>query len=124
MNQKGMLQDKMNQLKIQPSERVWNHIEKRLDVTQKAQTSHLRTIWGIAAAIVLVIIAYFIGAKTAVGPVYSPMTLEVSDQASEVLLPPDSYNLRALEDIHYRKDGRLIPNARALWDNPLVPRVN
>lgn len=123
MSQKGMLQDKINQLRIQPSDRVWTNIEKGLESTRKSQTSHRRTIWGVAAAVVLVILAYFMGARAAGGPDYSPMTLEITDQVSEVLLPPESYNLRVM-DMHYRKDGRLIPNAQALWENPLMPRVN
>lgn len=123
MNQKGMLQDKMKTLRTQPSDRVWTNIEKGLESTRKSQTSHRRTIWGIAAAIVLVVLAYFIGARTVGAPDYYPLTLEITDQASEVLLPPESYKPQAL-DIHYRKDGRLIPNAQALWEHPLMPRVN
>ncbi|HLT93228.1 MAG TPA: hypothetical protein VKZ56_01645 [Membranihabitans sp.] len=120
MNQKDIWQDRLKDVRINPSRNLWFKIENRLDTDIR---NSRRTILGVAAAVVLMIVAYFAGIRSVASPEYTPMTLEINDQASEVPLPVE-YQNPAIKELHYKKGGHLIPNARALWENPLVPKVN
>lgn len=123
MKEKGILRDKIEQLRIQPSKRAWRNIERSLDRDSRSKVSVRRSTLGLVAAIVLVVIAYFLGARNLGVTEYSPATLEINDQASEILWPSEYYE-PASSEMHYRKNGRLIPNSQTLWEHPLVPRVN
>src|SRR5690554_2631123 len=118
MNQKAMWQDKLKDFRTSPSKRVWEKIEKELDDSDVGHQNQRRTIWGIAAPIAIALIAYLIGVKSGDAPDYFPTTLEIRDQASEVMIPLE-YRMPEHNLDHNRKDGYLIPNPHALWDNPL-----
>lgn len=118
MNQKVLWQDKLKDFRAYPSDRVWEKIEKGLDDADRENHDRHRTVWGIAAAIAIAVIAYLIGVKSGDAPEYFPTTLEIRDQASEVMIPLEYRVPEGYLD-HNRKDGYLIPNAHTLWDNPL-----
>ncbi|HLU93285.1 MAG TPA: hypothetical protein VKZ54_04135 [Membranihabitans sp.] len=123
MKEQGVLRDKFEQLRIQPSDRVWVNIERNLDRDTRKKLPVNRLTMRLAAAVVLVIVAYFLGAYNQVNPRYSPATLEINDQASGIFIPTKLYS-STTPGVEYRKDGRLVPNAQALWEHPLIPAVN
>ncbi len=121
MKEKRMLQDKINQARIVPSSRTWQKIEDRLELKHRSNAFRRRTVIGWAAAVFIIIMAYYAGRYDKYSPVYMPETLELNDQAGEIQLPQDFYHIPSTI-AKYRKDGRLIPNYQTLWKNPLVPR--
>lgn len=122
MKYKKNLQDKVSQATAHPSDRVWQKIETNLDGDRRLRRDRRNTVVGWAAAVFVVLMAYQAGKYEVNSSEYKPQTLPLSDHVakSEVTYPTiQSYNAM----ISYRKDGQLIPNAQAIWENPLVPRT-
>ncbi len=123
MSNKGMLRDKLADLQIEPSDRVWQKVERNL------QGDHSRSGMGkwsaikMIAAALLILVAFFVGLNLEIGNRYMPITLEINDQASDLQAPFDHYAPQNAP-LNYRTDGRLVPNYQELWEHGLVPKVN
>lgn len=121
MKEKEILRDKINQARIMPSPRAWQKIEGHLESERRSNAFRRRTVIGWAAAVLIIVMAFYAGRYGTYSPVYMPVTLELNDQAGEIHLPHDFYQFPTTVT-KYRNDGRLIPNYQTLWKNPLVPR--
>lgn len=122
MKNTSNLQDKVNQATISPSINVWRKVEDGLDANRRRYRIRRNSFIGWAAAVLVIVLAYQAGRHEVNAPDYQPQTLQLYDQASKAVVPHDFYPLPNYETA-YRKDGRLIPNAHTLWENPLVPRT-
>lgn len=123
MSNKGMLRDKLAGLQIEPSDRVWQKVERHLEDDHSRSGKGKWSVVRMVAAALLVLVAFFVGLNLEIGNRYMPITLEINDQASDLQTPSDLY-IPQNAPLNYRTDGRLVPNYQELWDHGLVPKVN
>jgi len=121
MKARKILQDKINQARITPSARTWQKIEDRLERDYRSRSFKQRSVIGWAAALLIIVLAYYAGRYDGYSHAYMPEPLEFNDQAGKIQLPLDLYSIPA-STVKYRNDGRLVPNYQALWKHPLIPR--
>ena len=121
MKDKITLRDKISMARVRPSDRVWDKVERGIEKEGRIKRVKNRSVIGWAAAVVILVLSYSIHRYDRNSPSYMPEILELNDQTGEINLPQDIYRLENAIP-NYRKDGRLIPNYRVIWKNPLVPR--
>ena len=120
MKNNKILRDKIQQARVLPSEGTWTKIEAELDKENRIGSLKKWSMTGWAAAVFILVAVYLSGQYKGNASSYSPETLKINDQVGDIHFPNDFYPTQSPAD-NYRKNGRLVPNYKAIWKNPLMP---
>lgn len=121
MKDRKIFQDKMAFARVKPSEKVWGKIEKGLEKEYRIKRFKNRSLIGWAAAFVILVFSYFIHRNDVNTTAYMPEILELNDYDGELDHWQNVYHMQKVIP-NFRIDGRLVPNYKTIWENPLVPR--
>lgn len=121
MNYNDLIRDKLQDVRIETSAGTWEKVEKSLDDRMNRKTRIRKMYLKMAAAAAVILLAFFVGKYQPTVERYQLETVEIfSHQGSDHAPLKDLYQNSTPHT--YRKNGKLIPNYRMLWDRPLMPR--
>lgn len=115
----GQMRDKINRATLQPSERVWQKIESRMENNDFQSRRFARIRTGLIAAAIAVVVSLTAILLTMKNPGYTIENLDPSAQVNTDQKTLEGW-YRSDHKIRYHKDGKLVPNYHQIWETPLI----